>query len=137
MTNNLDSCVEISFSTLMQTQGYDVVDRGCDSSFGDAFVTRQGGNVMLRVVRDRGRLSAQFGSAASDRFFGLEAVAEFLNSASERSPELWDIDDIAAFAFNRHEVLSEAFGPDRVAETEVRLERLERLMFRDRFGRPL
>lgn len=136
MAVNLASRVEAAFSTLMRAHNYEVIDRGTDASFGDAFVTLRGGNVVLRVVRDRGRLSAQCGPVLGDRLYGIEAVAEFLSTSFESAREVPDMDDIAVFALANHDALSEAFDPERLAATQDRLGHLERRMFQDRFGRP-
>ena len=83
MTDDLLSQVRSEFLPLVPSYALEVVHHDESSSFGDATVILQAGDLRLRIVRERSQLFADLGSAADPgSWFDSTVVMDCLNISS-------------------------------------------------------
>ncbi|MEJ2679674.1 MAG: hypothetical protein P8174_11470 [Gemmatimonadota bacterium] len=137
--SDLQSQVLAAFQSMLG-RGEWTIDRTTEAAvFDNAAVTLRHDNLLCRIVRERGLLSAQFASAThSDMWFDGTIVAELIEGAPEDSfmdmTGALILDRFARFVNAYTADLARLFAVENYDATCRELERLERESVRRRFG---
>jgi len=133
--------VKKAFDGLIRRNVLSVVDdRYYSSEFGNAVVVLVGRNIRLRLIRDRGDISADAASAHTpDDWAPLERVLKAAGGMGIPDEGLLPVTEAARLVEQHFAVLDEALGHSRIEETKKRLAELtlvQEAETRRRFGLP-
>jgi hypothetical protein len=139
MTTELLKQVQATLPAAVDSLPLRVIEHRESDSFGDALVVLQAGELRVRVVRDRGQVFADFGSAADPaRWFdsavvmdamGLSATAGFHDQDAKTS-----LSGIAALLRDCGQELMALFSSDRFASTEQQFTKVQHARAAKQFG---
>jgi len=124
--------VETMCAALISECCFRVTDQRYDSSFGNGFVLFESNQMMVRVVRDRGRFRFEVAARQErDRWFDVEIVMSHLGLPSEveattTQPDVSTLlrNWVVLFVENCG-AIAELFSPEEFPSTRPNLEKLE------------
>jgi hypothetical protein len=93
-----------------------------DEVFGNAYVTLEGNDLRVRVVKDRGLVSVEVSPTADTRWWPLDMVSELIGATLPGSDRV--VGRYCAFLLDNYTSVALMFSVDRLAETNVRLDDL-------------
>jgi hypothetical protein len=126
--NDFLNAVTVAFRRLVDQGLLAILSSQYDEqAFGNAIVVLSGGNVLIRLTRDRGDVSADMASIAiPDEWAPLERVLTAVGVSAAPAEGLLTPTDAASLVEQHFSALNTGLGETRLGETRTRLAEIKR-----------
>lgn len=139
MTAELLKEVQALLPSVIDSLPLRILEHRESASFGDAVVVLQAGELRIRVVRERGQVFADFGSASNtSRWFDSAVVLDVMDLSKiggfHESETRASLSALAAFLRDCGKELMSLFSSERFPTTEQQLDEVQRSRAARQFG---